>query len=334
MKIACFSTKPYDELTLLEANNGRHQITFYKPRLELATVSLAKGHDAVCAFVNDVLSREVLTQLRKYNILLLVLRCAGFNNVDLAAADELGITIARVPEYSPHAVAEHTLGLILSLDRQIHRAYNRVRERNFALDGLLGFDLYGRTVGVIGTGKIGSQVCRILLGFGCNVLAYDRYRSKTIEKMGVKYLPLDEVFAQSDIITLHCPLTPKTKHIINALSIAQMKNGVMIINTSRGGLLKTRDVLGGLKSGKIGYLGLDVYEDEADLFFEDRSGVVLQDETFARLLTFPNVLITGHQAFFTREALGNIADVTIQNATEFEESGHVPPLHEVQVSNA
>ena len=329
MKIACFSTKPYDEETLTAANTGHH-FTFLKPRLELTTTTLAKGHDGVCAFVNDVLDRQVLTVLRKSGIVLLVLRCAGFNNVDLAAAEELGISVARVPEYSPYAVAEHTLGLILCLNRKIHRAFNRVREQNFALNGLLGFDLRGKTVGVIGTGKIGSQVCRILLGIGCEVLAYDRYRSKSIEKLGVKYLPLETVLNSSDIVTLHCPLTPKTQHLINAASIENMKPGVMIINTSRGGLLNTRDVVRGLKTGQIGYLGLDVYEDEADLFFEDRSGVLLQDETFARLLTFSNVLVTGHQAFFTREALDKIAQVTLQNISEFEESGHLPEGHEVR----
>lgn len=330
MKIACFSSKPYDEETLTAANNGRHQLTFYKPRLDMSTVSLAKNHDAICAFVNDVLDRDILAQLRKFKVPLVIMRCAGYNNVDLEAADELGITVARVPEYSPYAVAEHTLGLMLCLNRQVHRAYNRVREQNFSLTGLLGFDFHAKTVGVVGTGKIGSQVCRILIGMGCKVIAYDRYRSKSIEKLGVSYLPLEEVFLQSDVITLHCPLTLKTQHLINAASIELMKPGVMIINTSRGGLLNTRDVLRGLKSGKIGYLGLDVYEDEASLFFEDRSGAVLQDEIFARLLTFRNVLVTGHQAYFTAEALNKIAAVSIENATEFEISGHVPDAYEVR----
>jgi len=329
MRIAIFSTKPYDEETLAAANKHGHQLTFLKPRLETATATLARDHDAVCAFVNDVLNREVLTLLKKQGVHIIVMRCAGFNNVDIKSAEELGITVARVPEYSPYAVAEHTIALMLTLNRQVHRAFNRVRERNFALQGLLGFDLHGRTVGVVGTGKIGSQVCRILLGIGCKVVAYDRYRSKTMEKLGVQYLPLEDLFQISDIITLHCPLTPKTRHIVNALSIDKMKPGVMLINTSRGGLLNTRDVLAGLKSGKIAYLGLDVYEDEADLFFEDRSGTDLQDEIFARLLTFHNVLITGHQAFFTREALDKIAEVTMENATEFEETGHVPNGHEV-----
>ncbi len=329
MKIAVYSSKPYDEATLTAANTAGHTLSFLTPRLEPATVALAKGCDAVCAFVNDQLNAEVLTELHGYGLRLIVMRCAGYNNVDLQSAKKLGLTVARVPEYSPFAVAEHTLGLMLCLNRKIHRAYNRVRERNFSLQGLLGFDLHGKTAGIVGTGKIGSQVCRIMLGFGCEVVAYDRYPNEEMKAIGVRYMPLEDMLKVSDVVSLHCPLTPKTHHIINAASIATMKHGAMLINTSRGGLLNTTDVIKALKSGKIGALGLDVYENEAELFFEDRSESELTDEVFARLLTFSNVLITGHQAFFTTEALDKIAAVTMENATEFQESGHVPQMHQV-----
>lgn len=329
MKIAVYSSKPYDEETLTAANTAGHVWTFLKLRLDAQTAPLAAGHHAVCAFVNDVLNKDVLEILHGAGIRLIVMRCAGYNNVDLKAAQRLGLTVARVPEYSPYAVAEHTIGLLLSLNRQIHRAHNRIRERNFALQGLMGFDLHGKTVGVVGTGKIGSQVCRILTGFGCNVVAYDRYPSADMKAINVRYMPLETLLKSSDVVTLHCPLTPKTHHLINAATIEHMKPGAMLLNTSRGGLLNTRDVIRGLKSGKIGSLAIDVYEKEAELFFEDRSDSELQDVTFARLLTFPNVLVTGHQAFFTREALSKIAAVTLQNITEFEETGHVPEEHGV-----
>ncbi len=330
MRIAIFSTKPYDQATLQTTPGAaQHQFTFLKARLEPESVALAASHDAVCAFVNDVLDRTVLAQLHELGIKLVVMRCAGFNNVDLPAAKELGITVARVPEYSPFSVAEHTVGMMLSLNRHLHRAYNRVRERNFALEGLLGFDMHGRTAGVIGTGKIGSQVCRILVGIGCKVICYDKFIDESLISENLRYAPLDEVLRESEILTLHCPLTPETHHLVNPVSLEQMKPGVMLINTSRGGLLDTKAVLGALKSGKIGYLGLDVYEDEAELFFEDRSGVVLQDDIFARLLTFSNVLITGHQAFFTRDALDKIASVTLDNITTFEQSGQVKDEHRV-----
>jgi len=248
---------------------------------------------------------------------LIALRCAGFNNIDLAVAKELGITVVRVPAYSPYAVAEHTVGLILTLNRKFHRAYARVREGNFSLDGLLGFDLHDRTVGIIGTGRIGAITAQILHGFGCQILAYDKYPNPDCKAIAL-YVDLPELFNKSDIISLHCPLTPETHHLINAEAIAQMKQNVMLINTSRGALIDTEAVITGLKSGKVGYLGLDVYEQEADLFFEDLSNTVIQDDVFERLLTFPNVVITGHQAFFTEDALRNIAETTLTNISDFE----------------
>ena len=301
------------------ASHG-HELTYFEPRLTRETSALAAGFPAVCVFVNDQLDATVLAALARQGTRLIALRCAGFNNVDLAAAREAGLTVVRVPTYSPHAVAEHTLGLVLALNRKIHRAYARVREGNFALDGLLGFDLYGQTVGIVGTGQIGAVVTRIMGGFGCRILAHDPFPNPECEALGARYVALPELFADSDIITLHCPLTPQTRHLINAQALQQMKPGVMLINTSRGALIDTPSVTEALKSGKIGYLGLDVYEEEADLFFEDLSNIVLQDDIFARLLTFPNVIITGHQAFFTRNALERIAETTLANITTFEQS--------------
>ncbi len=321
MKIAMFSTKDYDRRSFDRANDTHsldHQIRYLEARLTPDTAPLAQDAAAVCAFVNDDLSRPTLEILAALDVELLVLRSAGFNHVDLTAAHELGLTVARVPAYSPHAVAEHTLALILSLNRHIHRAYNRVREGNFALEGLLGFDLHGKTVGIIGTGQIGLVFARQMAGLGCHILGYDPYPNDECTALGMEYVDLDELFARSRIISLHCPLTPDTHHLIDANAIARMQKGVMIINTSRGAMIDTRAVIDGLKSEKIGALGLDVYEEEADLFFEDLSDKVIQDDVFARLLTFPNVLITGHQGFFTTEALANIADTTLLNATAFE----------------
>jgi D-lactate dehydrogenase len=249
---------------------------------------------------------------------LIALRCAGYNNVDLTAAKKHRLTVVRVPGYSPYAVAEHTIGLILALNRNLHRAYNRVREGNFALDGLLGFDVRGKTAGIIGTGQIGSVVAKILIGFGCGVLAFDPIENEKCHALGVSYVQLDELLARPDIVTLHCPLTRMNRHMIDAAAIRKMRTGAMLINTSRGALIDTMAVIDALKSGKIGYLGLDVYEEEEQIFFEDRSGLIIPDDVFARLLTFPNVIITGHQAFFTREALRNIAATTIDNITRFE----------------
>jgi len=322
MKIAVFSTKPYDRRFLDAANSeAGHELVFLDSRLSRETAAAASGAQAVCVFVNDTLDKPVLAALAAQGIRLVALRCAGFNNVDLAAARELGMTVARVPEYSPSAVAEHTAALILTLNRKTHRAYARVREGNFALDGLLGFDLHGRTVGIVGTGRIGAAFARIALGFGCRVLASDPEPDPDCETLGVRYVPLDELLANADILSLHCPLTPETHHLIDSGAIARMREGVMVINTSRGAVIDTRAAVDALKSGRIGSLGLDVYEEEADLFFENLSNTVIQDDIFARLLTFPNVLITGHQAFFTEEALSRIAETTIANVSGFEEKG-------------
>ncbi len=322
MKLAVFSTKPYDQRFLEAANvNYHHELVFFETHLNQATTALARDFPVVCVFVNDHLDAATVAALAAGGTRLIALRCAGFNNVDLKAAETHGIKVVRVPDYSPYAVAEHTAALILTLNRKIHRAYNRVRDGNFVLDGLLGFDLHGLTVGLIGTGKIGIEVARIMRGFGCQVVAYDLVPHVDAEKIGLRYTDLPEVYAVADILTLHCPLTPKTHHLIDKKAIAAMKNGVMLINTSRGAMIDTAAVIEGLKSGKIGYLGLDVYEEEGDLFFEDLSSVVLQDDVFARLLTFPNVVITGHQAFFTRNALENIARTTLENIAAIEKSG-------------
>lgn len=325
MRTAVFSTKPYDRDSLQEANVGiNHDLVFFEPRLTKETVALASGCAAVCAFVNDDLGHDTLNALADIGVHLVALRCAGFNHVDVATARSRGIVVARVPNYSPHAVAEHCVALILALNRKTHRAYNRVRENNFSLAGLLGFDLYGKTVGVIGTGNIGTCFARIMIGFGCRVVAVDPTPNATCADMGVEYVSIDELFGVSDIVALHCPLTPETRHLINAHSIQQMKPGVMLINTSRGLLVDTHAVIAALKSHAIGNLGLDVYEEESDLFFEDRSNVVLDDDIFGRLLNFPNVLVTGHQAFFTIEALRNIAETTIANVTAFATDQAIP----------
>jgi D-lactate dehydrogenase len=319
MRVAVFSSHQYDERYLSEANAGSgHDLVFLESRLKPRTAKLADGFDAVCAFVNDDLSEPVLESLAQLGIKYIALRSAGFNHVDLAAAGRLGFTVARVPAYSPHAVAEHTVGIVLALNRQIHKAYTRVRDGNFALDGLLGFDLHGRTVGIIGTGKIGERVAVVMAGFGCRILAYDPYPNQVCVDVGVEYVDLETLFGQSDIVTLHTPLTPDTHHLINEESVAMMKDGVMIVNTSRGALVDTVAVIEGLKSGKVGYLGLDVYEEEGDLFFENLSDRIITDDVFSRLLTFPNVIITGHQGFFTREAITAIAETTIRNLTAFE----------------
>lgn len=319
MKIAVFSSKPYDRRELDSANAAHgHDLVYFEPRLTPETVSLASGFEAVCPFVNDQLSADVVDALADGGTRLLTLRSAGFNHVDLRAAARRGVTVARVPAYSPNAVAEHAAGLILTLNRKLHRAFARVREGNFSLDGLLGFDLHGKTVGVIGTGRIGQVFCRIMTGFGCDILAYDPHPSDEVRRLGARYVELDELLSASDVIALHLPLNPDTHHLIDERAVARMKHGAMLINTSRGGLVDTRSVIDGLKSGRIGALGLDVYEEEADLFYEDLSSTVIQDDVFARLLTFPNVLITGHQGFFTVEALANIAGTTLANATAFE----------------
>lgn len=319
MRIAVFSTKGYDQHFLDKANRDHghgHEFTFFEPRLVEDTAGLAAGYPAVCPFVNDRLNGQVLRTLHGGGTELIALRSAGFNHVDLEAAEALGLTVVRVPAYSPSAVAEHALALILGLNRRIYRAYNRVRDGNFSIEGLLGFDLHGKTVGVIGTGRIGVLFAEMLQGFGCEILAFDPYPNEDGDRVA-SYVSLRELFGRSDVISLHCPLTPETHHLIDAEAVSQMKDGVMLINTSRGQLVDTLAVIEGLKSGRIGYLGLDVYEEEENLFFEDLSGRVIQDDAFTRLLTFPNVLITGHQAFFTREAITSIAETTLANVTAY-----------------
>lgn len=330
MKVAVFSTKPYDRTFTTAANaaaGNPHEIDYFEVHLDARTAALAGGAAAVCPFVNDQVDRATLEKLSEQGTRLIALRSAGFNNVDLAAAAELRVKVARVPAYSPWAVAEHAVALMLALNRKIHRAHLRVREGNFALDGLLGFDMHGRAVGLIGVGRIGLVVARIMRGFDCRVLAYDPAPNDELKALGAELVSLEQLLRQSDVISLHCPLTPATRHLIDAAAVARMKKGVMLINTSRGAVVETKALIDGLKSGQIGYLGLDVYEEEGDLFFEDLSEQLLQDDVFARLLTFPNVLITGHQAFFTREALQAIAETTIANISAFERTG--APLHEV-----
>lgn len=320
MKIALFSAKPYDREFFEAANKEfKHELVFFEAHLNDHTVQMAAGFQAVCVFPNDTVNRFVLKNLAAHGVKLVALRCAGYNNIDLEAAREFDIQVVRVPAYSPYAVAEHAVAMMLTLNRKLHRAYNRVREGNFKLDGLLGFDMHGKTVGLIGTGRIGTVLANILKGFGCRILAYDPSPNIMYEEHGVHYVELSELLHQSDIISLHCPLTPKTHHLINEDAIERMKPGVMLINTSRGGVIDTRAIIWGLKSGKIGSLGLDVYEEEADIFFEDLSEQTMQDDVFARLLTFPNVLVTGHQAFFTREALENIAYTTLGNIHEVDQ---------------
>ncbi len=329
MRVAVFSTKRYDREHLAAAVDDRHDLTFLEARLDETTAGLAAGCEAVCLFVNDNASAPVLELLAGHGVRHVALRSAGFNHIDVDAVARLGMRVVRVPGYSPRAVAEHTVALILALDRKIHRAYARVREGNFSLEGLLGFDLHLRTVGVVGTGKIGEAVCKILRGFGCRILAHDVTPNPACLEVGVDYVPLDDLLATSDVVTLHCPLTPETHHLIDAAAVGKMKTGVMLINTSRGGLVDTQAVVDGLKDGRIGYLGLDVYEEEADLFFEDLSDQVIQDDVFSRLLTFPNVIVTGHQAFFTRNALEQIAEVTAANLDGLEAG--VPLETEIRV---
>ena len=323
MKVAVFSTKAYDRQFLdLENRDSQsnHELVYFESRLEPKTASLGTGFEAVCVFVNDDLETETLEILAKDGIKLIALRCTGFNNVNLESAAKLGIKVVRVTTYSPYSVAEHAVGLILMLNRKLYRAYNRVRDDNFSLDGLLGFDLRDRTVGVIGTGKIGQIFAQIMAGFGCHLLGYDAYPNENFEKMdNAKYVSLEELWQGSDIISLHCPLLPETKNLINQEAIAQMKPGVMLINTSRGKLVDTKAVIEGIKTGKIGYVGIDVYEEEEHLFFEDLSDTIIHDDTFQLLQSFSNVVITAHQAFFTENALKDISRTTIANLTDFEQ---------------
>ena len=318
MRIAVFSTKAYDRRFLDVANRDfGHQIDYFEARLDASTATLAEGYGAVCVFVNDRVDAAVLEALAEGGVTLVALRCAGFNNVDLEAAERLGVAVVRVPAYSPEAVAEFTVGLMLALDRNIPRAWARVRENNFALDGLIGRNLSGRTAGVVGTGRIGALVARCLrLGFGCEVLASDVVEDPELLAIGVRYVAIDTLLREVDLITLHCPLTPDTRHLIDRDRLAAARPGVMIVNTSRGALIDTAALIEGLKSRKVGGVALDVYEQEADLFFEDLSNEIIQDDVFQRLLTFPNVLITGHQAFLTEEALSAIAQTTLTSLAE------------------
>lgn len=317
MKIAFFSTQSYDREYFTRYNSG-HELLFLEAPLNEQTVALAADCGVVCAFVNDALNAAVLKVLAEAGTRLVAMRSAGYNNVDLAAAAANQITVVRVPAYSPHAVAEHAVALILTLNRKTHKAYNRVREGNFSLEKLTGFDLYGKTVGVIGTGKIGQVFCDIMKGFGCRILAFDLIANKEMEAKGIEYLPLTRLLPQCDIVSLHCPLTDQTRHIINADTIGMMKPGAMLINTSRGALIDTRAVIHALKTGHIKYLGIDVYEQEEKLFFHNLSEEIIQDDDIMRLMSFPNVLITSHQGFFTDEALSQIAQITLQNINDFE----------------
>jgi D-lactate dehydrogenase len=322
MKVGIFSTKQYVRQFFDTANRHfGHELVYFESRLTADTVSLAEGFEAVCPFVNDKITEEVLHRLAQHGTRLIAMRSAGFNNVDIEAAARSGITVARVPAYSPNSVAEHTIALIMTLNRKVCRAFARVREGNFSLDGLLGFDLFAKTVGIVGTGRIGATVACILHGFGCHLLAHDVHHNPECEALGVRYVNLPTLFAESDVITLHCPLTRETWHMINDETLSLMKDGLMLINTSRGALIDTPAVIEAMKSGKIGYLGLDVYEEEEALFFEDLSSQVIQDDVFARLLWFPNAIITGHLAFFTSNALEKIAETTLNNVTQFEKTG-------------
>ncbi|GGZ30460.1 D-lactate dehydrogenase [Echinicola pacifica] len=324
MIITVFSAHKYEQSYLQEAMPA-HELRLFEVRLTLKTVELAQGSEAVALFVTDDGSAPVIRRLGEMGVKFIALRSAGFNHVDLSAAESLGIKVARVPEYSPAAIAEHTVGLMLALNRKLVKAHNRVRDLNFSLEGLVGFDMEGKTVGVAGTGKIGSKVVKILHGFGCKILAFDPYiNEKLQQEIPISYVDFDTLCRESDIITLHLPLTAESKYIINLENISKMKAGVMLINTSRGALVNTRDAIEGLKSGQIGGLGLDVYEEEEDLFFEDHSGDILQDDIIARLMTFQNVLITSHQAFLTVEALQKIASVTSMNIDSFAKSGTSP----------
>lgn len=327
MKVAVFSTKPYDEQFLSQAKKIRgekHELKFIDVPLNKHTAVLAEGFPCICTFVNDVLNEEVMGLLHQHGVRFIALRCAGFNNVDFYAAQKQGLIVGRVPAYSPYSIAEHTIGLMLALSRKICRAYTRTRDGNFSIDGLMGFDLHKKTLGVVGTGKIGAITAKFMTAFEGRVVAHDLYENEQLKKCGVEYLSLDDLFKCVDVMTLHCPLTDDSYHMINSKSLEKMKDGVMIVNTSRGALINSEDAIGGLKSGKIGALGLDVYEEEANLFFEDYSDKVIPDDVIARILSFPNVVVTSHQAYFTIEAMKGIVEMTFDNINAFE-SGATPP---------
>lgn len=330
MKVAFFSTKDFDREYFEKFNDPElHEITFFEAPLNSETCNLAQNFQAVCVFVSDRVNRITIERLKGFGVRLIALRCAGFNNVDLEATRDHQMTVVRVPAYSPHAVAEHAVALILTLNRKTHKAYNRIRENNFSLERLTGFDLYGKTVGVIGTGQIGGIFARIMLGFGCKVLAYDQRVTPELADAGIQYGSLDDIWSDSDIISLHCPLTPQTHHLIGRRELIRMKKGAMLINTSRGALINTKAAIKALKNGQLGYLGIDVYEQEEHLFFRDLSESIIQDDMISRLLTFPNVLITAHQGFFTVEALEEITRTTLTNLSEFEKSD--PLTNEIKI---
>jgi D-lactate dehydrogenase len=331
MKIAVFSAERYDREFLNAANVAEgHQLKYFQAPLDLDSAGLAAGYEVVCIFVNDTADAAVLEMLQRGGTRMVALRCTGFNNVDLAAAERLGIKVVRVVTYSPYSVAEHAVALLLAINRKIHRAYDRTRNSNFALDGLMGFDLHGKTVAVLGTGKIGRVFARIMLGFGCEVIGYDVVPCPEFEALGAHYATPGEIGAKADIISLHCPLTPETYHIVNADTLARVKPGALLVNTSRGGLVDTEAAIAALKSGQLGGLALDVYEQEAGLFFRDMSSMVIADDVLQRLLSFPNVIVTGHQAFFTREAITTICETTLRSVTEFATG--LPLSNEIKAS--
>ncbi|MDZ7578706.1 MAG: 2-hydroxyacid dehydrogenase [Candidatus Nanopelagicales bacterium] len=325
MRIAVFGTKPYDVDSLTVANEAySFDLRFIEARLTSQTAELARGCDAVCVFVNDHGNERVLKVLSDVGVKYIALRCAGFDRLNVEEAHRLGLKVVRVPSYSPHAIAEHTVALLLCLDRKIHRAYNRVREGNFALNGLLGWDLYGKTVGLIGTGNIGYWTAKAFKGFGCDVLAYDLYPTDQVRELGVEFVSHEELLARSDVVSLHVPLLPSTIHLMDAERIAMMKRGAILVNTSRGGLINTQAAIDALMSGQLSGLAIDVYEGEGDLFFEDRSSSVHIDPKLSILVSLPNVLVTAHQAFFTREALANIAEVTMENLAILDRGENCP----------
>ncbi|MFT3981593.1 MAG: 2-hydroxyacid dehydrogenase [Ferruginibacter sp.] len=331
MKITFFSAKRYDRISFEKANTSHgFELEFFETHLGPHSVEMVHTADVVCVFVNDKLDRQVLEGLAARKVKIVALRCAGFNNLDAEAARELGIAVCRVPAYSPEAVAEHALAMIMTLNRKTHKAYNRVREQNFSLSGLLGFNLHGKTVGVIGTGNIGKAFCHIMLGFGCKVMAFDLLADRSLEAAGVSYHPLIELLQQSDIISLHCPLNEQTNQLFNTETLALTKKGVMIINTGRGKLIDTKAAIEALKTGHIGYLGIDVYEQEEKLFFKDLSADIIQDDTIQRLMSFPNVLVTAHQAFFTDEALEQIASTSLESITAIS-NGAQPSVNGARV---
>lgn len=319
MKVVVYSSKPYDHQALCKTLSADWQPLYIEVPLDLNTLAYAQGAEVVSAFVNDRLDRALLSKLADGGTRLIALRCAGYNNVDLQAAQALGIKVVHVPAYSPYAVAEHTIALMLGLNRKLYRAYNRIREGNFSLNGMLGFDMHGKTVGIVGAGRIGRLVGKMLKAFGCRVIIYDPFECSACAELGIEQVPLETIWSEADIISLHCPLTPETHHIIDSDAIAKMKSGVMLINTGRGELMDTSALIAGLKSKRVGFVGMDVYENEGALFFEDHSCEIIHDDQFERLVTFPNVLITGHQAYFTEEALSHIAETTAENINAYIE---------------